>query len=162
MHDAVTTENNFPDIPRRYVLLAIVYDSHFPVKAGFTGRAQFSLITYAEMNRAGAGSLTQSVVFIILHIWKVLFPAFDQTGGDRLRPDVHEAPAAKVVVVFLELSPIQCLKDIVSPGYQQPDYCPSFPVNGFKDISGVFFSKYGGSTAHNQVAEPVHLGSAVV
>ncbi len=74
----------------------------------------------SQMHTARSDRLTQSIVRIVLVMRKDFFPALYQTLRDRLRTDVHQSPLRELVILKLNITPVNRVENILRPRHQKP------------------------------------------
>ena len=75
---------------------------------------------------------------------------------------MHEAPLGQLVVLDLQVPPVQGGQDVLTPGHQQPHDGALLPGHRVKDgLGGVALQQHRPASGE-QRAEPVHLGPRVV
>ena len=140
----------------------LVHDLHLPAVAGDADGPHLVDVVHAQVDAARAGGLGQAVVGVVLVVGEVAHPVLDEGGGHRLGADVHQPPLGQLVVLQLQVTPVQGGQNVLAPGHQQPHDGAALLGDGVEDGLGGVALEQDGLAAGEQGAEPVHLGAGVV
>ncbi|MPN57034.1 hypothetical protein SDC9_204728 [bioreactor metagenome] len=75
---------------------------------------------------------------------------------------MHQPPFVEVVAAEVYFSAVRRVKQILSPGDEQPDDGTFLFRNGAQYPLGLYAAEQHGAAAGNEASEPVHLGSGMV
>ena len=116
----------------------------------------------AQVDAARAGGLGQAIVGVIFVVGEIAHPVLDEGRGNGLGADVHQPPLGQLIVLQLQLAPVQGGQNVLGPGHQKPHDGAVLLRHGLEDGLGAVALEQHGLTAGEQRAEPVHLGARVV
>ena len=114
------------------------------------------------MHAAGAHRLREAVVGVVVVVREDRAPALDEARGDRLRPDVHEAPLVEVVVLQPHRPLLDGHEDVLRPRHEQPHDGAPLAGRGLEHGLGRDAAQQHAAPAHEQASHPVHAGARVV
>ena len=130
------------------VVALLVDDAGLPAVAGDADGAHLVDVLHAQVHTAGADGFGQAVIGVVLVVRELLLPALDQAFGHGLRADVHQPPGGQVVVLEVDLAPVDGIEYILGPGHQQPDDGTVLLGGGLDDGQGLDALEQYGAPAH--------------
>ena len=114
------------------------------------------------MDAAGPYGFAETVVCVVLVMGKMLFPALNQAGRNRLCPDMHQPPLFQQIVPHLHLAGVNRIQKVLCPGNQEPHNGTLFFRNRPENPLRLYAPENHRLAGGNQGAEPVHLGPGMV
>ena len=161
-HDAGPLDAQLAHLALGHGLALLVHDLHLPAVSRNADGTHLVDVIHPQVDTARAGGLGQAVVGIVFVMGEILHPVLDKGGRDRLGADVHQPPLAELVVLQLQVAPVQRGQDILTPGHQQPHDGAPLLGDGIKDGLGAVALQQDSLAAGKQGTEPVHLGASVI
>ena len=140
----------------------LVHDLDLPAIAGYADGAHLVDMVHAQVDAARAGGLGQAVVGVVLVVGEIAHPVLDEGGGHRLGADVHQPPLGQLIVLQLQIPPVQGGQDVLAPGHQQPHDGAPLGGDGLEDGLGGVPLQQNRLASGEQRAEPVHFRAGVV
>ena len=161
-HHAGALHGQLADLALLDVVALLVDDLGLPAVAGHADGADLLDVLHAQVHASGADGLGQAVVGVVLVVRELLLPALDEAARHRLRADVHQPPGGQVVVVQVDLAPVDGVQDVLGPRHQQPHDGAVLLGGGLYDGQRLHALEQHAPAAHQERAEPVHLRAGVI
>jgi len=119
-------------------------------------------VFYAEMDATRPDRFRKTVIGIIFVVGKIFFPAFNQTGRNRLSADVHQPPLLQFVILQFYIAAFDGIQNVLCPRNQQPDNCYLFFGYHFEYPFRFDATQQNRFAAGEKTAEPVHFRSGMI
>ena len=115
-----------------------------------------------QMDTSRSQGFGQTVVGVIVVVREVFLPAADHGRRYRLCTDVHQPPLVEFEILQVEITSIQGIQDILSPGHQQPYDGALLLGDGVENVLRLGPLQQDRLATRDQAAKPVHLGTGMV
>ncbi len=162
LHHAVPFDAKLAHIALLHGVAVFIHNPDFPPVAGLSDRADFVDVFHAQMNAARTDGFRQAVVGVVVVVWKMFFPAFDQTGRHRLRADVHQPPLVELIIFRLNVSPLDGVQNVLRPRHQKPDNRDPLLGHRPEDPLRLDAAQQNRAASGQEAPEPVHLRAGVI
>ena len=162
LHDPGSLDGQLADLARGDRVAGLADYLGLPLVAGLADGAHFVDVLHPQMHAARADRFGEAVVGVVLMVGKALQPAVHEAGRHRLRADVHQPPLVQLVVLQLEIAPVDRVEDVLHPGDEQPHDGDLLVGDGPDDPFRFGATQEDALAAGQQAAEPVHLAARVI
>jgi hypothetical protein len=95
-------------------------------------------------------------------VGEYLFPSLNEGRRNGLCTNVHEAPSIESVLVKVNISAVNCIKNILCPRNEKPYDGGSLFGNSAKDPLGGYTLEDYSAAAADKASEPVHFRTGVI
>ena len=132
-HYTRTKYSKFTNIPLFYFIAFFINNANFPAVTGNTNGTNFVIISNTKVYTSWTNRFRKTIVCIIIMMWEIFFPVFNQFFRNRLSSNVHKSPLIKMIIFNIYIAFFKSNKNILSPGNQKPYNSTFFFTNSFQD-----------------------------